>query len=369
MGEDLLGYIIIFVVWIISTILIRAILSRTTKQNRLPPRPPALPIIGHLHLLGPLPHQALHKLSICYGPYIHLSLGSIPCVVASSPEIAKEFLKTHETSFSNRPQRIAVDYLTSGSSDFIFGPCGPYWKFMKKLCMSELLGGRILDQFLPVRREEIERFLKLLLKKADACKAVDVGGELMRLTNNIVSRMIMSQRCSENDNEADEVRKVVKETAELTGKFNISDYIGFCRNMDLQRLGRRLKEVRENFQTMMEQIIEEHEEARKGEKGGRNNGVKDLLDILLDISEDESSEIRLTKQDIKAFILVYDFFLTYISLANTDFYLFGTTFCTLAERNVHHQKVSYKQRKTHIVRMFKIFLKHTLSKNYVFTLC
>lgn len=199
-----------------------------------------------------------------------------------------------------------MDYLTSGSTDFIFGPCGPYWKFMKKLCMSELLGGHILDQFLPVRREEVERFLKLLLKKAEACESVDVGGELMRLTNNIVSRMIMSRRCSDNDNEADEVRKVVKETAELSGKFNVSDYIGFCRNLDLQGFGRRLKEVRENFQTMMERIIEEHEEARKEEKRGGNNEVKDLLDILLDIAEDESLEIRLTRQDIKAFVLVND---------------------------------------------------------------
>lgn len=133
---------------------------------------------------------------------------------------------------------------------------------MKKLCMSELLGGRTLDQFLPVQRDEIKRFVQLMMKKADKGECVDVGGELMRLTNNVVSRMIMSQRCSGNENEADEVRKVVKETAELTGKFNFSDYIGSLRNMDLQRLGIRLKEVRENFQTMTERIIKEHEKAR-----------------------------------------------------------------------------------------------------------
>ncbi|KAF2307817.1 hypothetical protein GH714_032069 [Hevea brasiliensis] len=62
----------------------------------------------------------------------------------------------------------AVDYLTYGSADFSFAPYGPYWKFMKKICVSELLGGRILDQFLPVRHEEIRRFLHLMLKKANA---------------------------------------------------------------------------------------------------------------------------------------------------------------------------------------------------------
>nr|XP_015869779.2 cytochrome P450 93A3-like [Ziziphus jujuba var. spinosa] len=301
------SYIIVFLVWLISTILFRSIFTKTKTKLRLPPSPLSLPIIGHLHLLAPLPHQALYKLSIRYGPIIHLSLGSNPCVVASSPEVAKEFLKTHETSFSNRPKGIAVDYLTYGSADFSFAPYGPYWKFMKKLCMSELLGGRTLEQLLPVRLEEIKMFLELMLKKADANEAVDVGGELTRVTNNVISRMVMSQRCSENENEADRVRKLVKETAELTGKFNLSDYIGFCKNIDLQGFRKRLKEVRENFDTMMERIIKEHEEARKKEKkingGGDDHGVKDLLDILLDIAEDERSEIRLTRENIKAFIL------------------------------------------------------------------
>jgi hypothetical protein len=83
-------------------------------------------IIGHLHHLSALPHQALHKLSNRHGPLIHLFLGFVPYVVASSPEMAKEFLKTHETFFSSKPPLAAVDYLTYGSVDFSFAPYGPY---------------------------------------------------------------------------------------------------------------------------------------------------------------------------------------------------------------------------------------------------
>ncbi|PON58138.1 Cytochrome P450, E-class, group I [Parasponia andersonii] len=299
---DFEGYIILFLVWLVSTILVRVIFTKARTKVRLPPSPLALPIIGHLHLLGPLPHQAFHKLAKRYGPLIHLYLGSVPCVVASTPEMAKEFLKTHESSFANRPQMTAVDYLTYGSADFSFAPYGPYWKFMKKVCMTQLLGGRTLDQFLPVRHEEIKRFLNFMLKKADKSEAVEVAGELMRITNNVISRMTMGQRCSESENEADEIRKLVTETAELTGKFNLSDYIWFCKNLDLQGFGKRLKKVRDKFDNMMDRIIREHEEARKE---GKREGdvVKDLLDMLLDISEDKSSEFRLTRENIKAFIL------------------------------------------------------------------
>ncbi|KAF5474084.1 hypothetical protein F2P56_006017 [Juglans regia] len=301
---DLQSYLVLFLIWLVSTILVRSIFTRFKTKARLPPSPMALPIIGHLHLLAPLPHQALHKLSNRYGPLIHLFLGSVPCVVASSPEMAKEFLKTHETSFCNRPQTAAVDYLTYGSSDFSFAPYGPYWKFMKKLCMSELLGGRTLDQLLPVRREEITKFVQFLLNKAEAGEAVDVGGQLLRVTNNVISRMSMSERCSENEHEADDVAKLVKAIAELTGKFNLSDFIWFCKNLDLQGLRKRLKEVHDRFDSLMERILQEHEEARKKEK--ERDGayaVKDLLDILLDISEDQSAEMRLSRENIKAFIL------------------------------------------------------------------
>ncbi|CAK9159322.1 unnamed protein product [Ilex paraguariensis] len=301
---DFQGYIILFLVWLISTILLRVLFK--TRKSPLPPSPTAFPIIDHLHLLGPIPHQALHKLTKRFGPLIYIFLGSVPCIVVSSPEIAKEVLKTQESSFSNRPLIAAIDYSTYGSQDFAFAPYGPYWKFIKKLCMSELLGGRTLDLLHPVRRDEVQRFIELLSKKARAGEAIDVGGELIRVTNNVISRMLMSERCCENEDEAGEIRKLVQEITEHAGKFKLSDFIWFCKNLDLQGFRKRLEHVRDSYDSMMERVIREHQEARrkKKESGDGSDVVKDLLDILLDISEDESSEIKLTQENIKAFVLV-----------------------------------------------------------------
>lgn len=300
---DLQGFFLPFIICLVSLLVVQAIFRRTRIQSRLPPSPPALPIIGHLHLLAPIPHQAIYKLSSRYGPLIHFFLGSVPCVVACSSEIAKELLKTHENAFSSRPKMLAVDYLTYGSAGFIFTPYGPYWKFMKKLCMSELLGARTLNQLLPVRSEEIRRFIQMVLTKANAKEAVDVGLEINRLTNHIMSRMTMSQRCS--DNEADEVRELVQSILELCGKFNLADCFWFCKNLDLQGFGKKTNEARKTFDAMMERIIKEHEETRKlNKETSGDDAPKDLLDILLTISEDESSEVKLTRENIKAFMLV-----------------------------------------------------------------
>ncbi|XP_042048010.1 cytochrome P450 93A3-like [Salvia splendens] len=295
-------YIIFFLIWFVSAILTHSFF-RNRSSKKLPPSPLALPIIGHLHLLAPIPHQALAKLSKHHGPLIHLSLGSVPCIVASSPEVCKELLKTHESSFLDRPQTAATDYLTYGSQDFSFAPYGTYWKFMKMVCMSQLLGGQTLDLLQPVRRHEIKQLIRSLARKDG--KSVDIGKELIMMSNNVISRMIMSERCSEDEDEAGAVRKLVQETAELTGKFNLSDYIWFCRNLDLQGFGKRLKEVRDRFDEMMERIIEEHQTARRKSKENVEESeiVKDLLHILLDIAEEGSSEVKLTRENIKAFIL------------------------------------------------------------------
>ena len=203
--QDLQAYIIPFLLCLVSTILFRAIFIRTRNKAHLPPRPQALPVIGHLHLLGSLPHQSLYKLSNRYGPLMQLSLGSVPTVVASSPEMAKEFFKTHEALFSSRPKPSVLNHLSYSSPDLTFSPYGPYWKFLKKVCMSQLLGSQTLNLLHPIRTEEIKRFLTFILKKVESNESIDVGKELKKLANNIISRMMISKRCVQNDDEANEI--------------------------------------------------------------------------------------------------------------------------------------------------------------------
>ncbi|CAJ1909858.1 unnamed protein product [Sphenostylis stenocarpa] len=295
----------VLLICLIFTIVIASLMWRKQNKTLLPPSPMALPIIGHLYLLSSIPHQDFHKLSIRYGPIMHLFLGSVPCVVASTAQAAKEFLKTHEASFSNRPaEAVAVEALTYGFQDFFFAPYGPYWKFMKKLCMSELLGGHMLDQLLPVRQQESKRFIQRVLQKGVAGEAVDFGGELMTLSNNIVSRMAVSQTSTENENDIEEMKKLVADSAELVGKFNISDFIWFLKRFDLQGFNTRLKKTRDKFDAVLDRIIKQREEERRiNNQTGGTRPFKDMLDVLLDMFEDESSEIKLNKDKIKAFIL------------------------------------------------------------------
>jgi hypothetical protein len=54
-----------------------------------------------------------------YGPLMSLFLGSYLTLVISSLDVAKEFLKTHDLTFSSRPPSICTKYLWYNASGLV----------------------------------------------------------------------------------------------------------------------------------------------------------------------------------------------------------------------------------------------------------
>ncbi|CAL0304119.1 unnamed protein product [Lupinus luteus] len=285
--------------------------SKSKTHLRHPPSPLALPIVGHLHLLQPLIHQAFRDLSLKYGPLIFLKLGYARFVVASSPEVAKEILKINELTYSSRKMSTAINLVTYDNATFAFAPYDTYWKFIKKLSTTELLGNRTLGQFLPIRTREIHEFIQTLAQKSEAKERVDLTEELLKLSNNIISQMMLSIKSS--DDQAEEARALVREVTQIFGEFNVSDFIGVFKNFDLQGFRKRAMHIHKRYDALLEKIISDREESRKIEKGAKREGdveddedeLKDFLDILLDVSEDKDCEVKLTRNHIKSLILDY----------------------------------------------------------------
>ncbi|KAK6257952.1 hypothetical protein QUC31_001411 [Theobroma cacao] len=153
--------------------------------------------------------------------------------------------------------------------------------------------------------------MEFLLNKSKAGKSVNVIQELLKLTNSIISQMMLSMRCSESGNSADGVRTLVREVTEIFGEFNISDIIWFCKNWDLQGFRKRFEDIHRRYDALLERIIRDREEVRKSKKKGRNecdqgenvDEVKDFLDMMRDVLENDNSEMQLTRNHIKALIL------------------------------------------------------------------
>uniref|UniRef100_A0A0E0A3S3 Cytochrome P450 n=1 Tax=Oryza glumipatula TaxID=40148 RepID=A0A0E0A3S3_9ORYZ len=297
------GAAVVLVALLVTVVLavMRSAGSSSSKRGRLPPSPMALPIIGHLHLIRPPPHRAFDRILGRHGPLVYLRLGpSTHCVVIGSADVARDFLK-FEASIPERPPTAVTRQLAYGKAGFAFAPYGAYWRFVKRLCMSELLGPRTVELLRPVRAAELAGVLRAAQSAGERGEGVDMSQELVRMANNSIMRMVASALPGEM---AEVARDCAKQVAELVGAFNAEDFVAVCRGWDLQGIGRRTNEVHARFDTLLETIIAAKEEARRLSLGRREtSSSKDLLDMLMDAAEDDTAEVKLTRDNIKAFVL------------------------------------------------------------------
>jgi hypothetical protein len=138
-------------------------------------------------------------------------------------------------------------------------------------------------------------------------KACDLSSELTTLTNNTVCRMAMSTRCSGSENEAEEIHELVKTCLELAGKLSVGDVLGPLKMFDFSGNGKKLVSALQRFDRLVERIMKEHE-AKVIVHGGAGDQKNDLMDILLETYRDPSAEVKLSRKDIKSFLLVSFFF-------------------------------------------------------------
>ncbi|KAG2686990.1 hypothetical protein I3843_09G033600 [Carya illinoinensis] len=268
-----------------------------------PPSPPALPIIGHLHLIGSVLPKSFQTLARQYGPLMQIRMGASTCVVVSDAVLAKEIFKTHDVTFSSRPEFGSSEYFIYRGSRFVMAQYGDYWRFMKKLCMTRLLAVPQMDSTIDIREEEIEKLVERVTESTRDGNPCDLSRQLTILTNNIACRMAMSARCSGSCNEAEEIHELVKLCLQLAGKLSVGDVLGPLKMLDFSGNGKKLVTALQRFDVLVERIIKEHELKVIDGGDGASDQKKDLLDILLETYRDATAEVKITRKDVKSFLL------------------------------------------------------------------
>ncbi|CAL0307274.1 unnamed protein product [Lupinus luteus] len=188
--------------------------------NILPPGPWKLPIIGNLHQLAwesSLPHRALRDLANKYGPLMHFQFGEISAVVVSSPEMAKQILKTHDLAFVQRPQILAGQILFYGSTNIALAPYSDYWRQMRKICILELLSAKRVQSFAFAREDEVAKLIHSIHLSQGS--PFNLTQAVSSLTNTIISRVAFGKKSKHED----EVLFLIKKIAQVLGGFDLAD--------------------------------------------------------------------------------------------------------------------------------------------------
>jgi cytochrome P450 len=294
-----------FVLLSLFSLLCYSLFFRKPKEPRLhydlPPSPPTLPIIGHLHLLlSVLVHRSLQTLSTKYGSILYLRVFSFPVALVSSASIAYEIFREHDVNISSRGFPPTDDSLFAGSFSFTSAPYGDYWKFMKKLLVTNLLGPQALERSRGFRADELDLFYENLLDKAMKKESVDICVEALKLSNNSICKMIMGRSCSEENGEAERVRALATQLDGLTKKILLANMLraGF-KKLVVSLFRKEMMDVSSRFDELLERILVEHED-----KLDMHHQGTDLVDALLAACRDKNAEYKISRNHIKSFFAV-----------------------------------------------------------------
>ncbi|EYU22741.1 hypothetical protein MIMGU_mgv1a005534mg [Erythranthe guttata] len=227
-----------------------------------PPGPKPWPVIGNLNLIISKPRQSLQSLSEKYGEILLLKLGKSPVVIASSPELAKQFLRTHDASFASRPAFAAGKYTCYNYRNMVWAPYGPYWKQARRIYHSEVFSAKRLESFEHIRVQERRRFLSRLHSLSE--KPIMLRDELSRHTLSSISKMVLSGN----------------------------------------GLVKKMKILHKKLDCFNNYVIDDHLARRSSsEKPKHDFATKGVLDVLLELAEDSNNlDVQLTRDDIKGLL-------------------------------------------------------------------
>ncbi|TXG50170.1 hypothetical protein EZV62_022694 [Acer yangbiense] len=277
------------------------------RQTRLlPPGPKKLPLIGNLHQLDGscLPHLSLERLSNQYGPLMFLQLGSIPTLVISSADVARDVFKSHDVVFSGRPDLFAANRFSYGCKNISFAPYGDYWREVRKIAILELLSSKRVQTFQAVRSEEVGLMLQFI---AQSSGPINLSRLTLLLANNIVFRVTFGKRLDDGGDSGASIESLMRETQAMLGSPNVADFFPWMKWIN--KFNGREKSLEKYFRELdklLDEEIQEHHDQKRPEPER-----EDLVDVLVRLQKDSSQPIALTNDHIKAV-------LTDIFVAGTD---------------------------------------------------
>lgn len=229
---------------------------------------------------------------------MRLRLGSVPVIVISSPDVAREVLQTQATAFLSRPRTSAVTYALFGSLAFSFAPYSPQWRLVRQLCATHLLSNKSLESMKPIIANEVEILVRSVYEDTKLGE-VSLLPRVKFAANNIISRMAFGKRFSElvssDQTSPTNFGDLLQEVVYLLGVFNIGDFIAFLQWLDLQGFVKRMKAVGTKLSAICQEILDVRREGR----GATPGPPKDVLDVLMSVSEDSQQRVVLTDNDIK----------------------------------------------------------------------
>jgi hypothetical protein len=226
-----------------------------------------------------------------------LRFGEVPVVVASSPDAAREIMKTHDVDFATRPVGPMLRRVFQGAEGLVFAPYRDAWRQLRKICTVEILSSRRVHSFHPIREDELGRLLRSVAASSETRPVVNLSERIAAFVADSSVRAIIGSRTADRDT----FLRILEEGMRVIPGMSLPDVFPSSRlAMRLSRVPGMIERDRRSMLDFVDTIIQERQE--NGAAAAEED--EDLLDVLLRLQKEVGSEYPLTTLNIKAVIIV-----------------------------------------------------------------
>ncbi|XP_006289488.2 cytochrome P450 81D1 [Capsella rubella] len=235
-----------------------------SQNSKLPPSPTPLPIIGHLHLINkyPLPvPQALHHLSLNYGPVLFLRFGYRAVLSLSSPESIEECFTNHDITLANRPRTITSDHFSYGYKNFGFAPYGHLWRTLRRLSTLEVFSSASVQKNSFIRNEEVSNLCSSLFRLSGKSQRVDLKYQFTLLTAHVMLRLVSGKRGVYEGSDSESEKKFLDDFKlrffSSLLSMNVCDYFPVLRWFGYKGLEKQVIEMQRMRDEYLQRLIDD----------------------------------------------------------------------------------------------------------------
>jgi hypothetical protein len=285
-------------------LLLHYVLGKVSNGSRskegavqLPPSPPSIPFLGHLHLLEKPVHASLCRLAARLGPVFSLRLGSRRAVVVSSSEYASQCFTEHDVTFANRPrfpsQHLALfDGIALATSNY-----GPHWRNLRRVAAVQLFSAHRVACMSGVIAAEVRAMARRLCHTAAAAPGgaarVQLKRRLFELSLSVLMETIAQTKGTRSEADADtdmsveaqEYKKVADEINPHLGAANMWDNLPVMRWFDVFGVRNKILDAVSRRDPFLRRLIDA--ERRRLADGGSDGDKKSMIAVLLTLQKTE----------------------------------------------------------------------------------
>lgn len=249
-----------------------------------------------------------------------LHFGSVPVLVVSSAEAAREIMKTHDGTFTNRPKMTFFKKLFYNYKDILSAPYGEYWRQIKSICVLNLLSNKRVRSFRAVREEETKSLINNIQQScyissspSSSSSVLNLSEMFLTLTNDVVCRVALGRKYSDGEEGGRMFKELSVEFSELMSRLNIGDYIPWLAWFSrVNGLDGKLDNLAKRFDDFLEMVVQEHMDCSKSTVNGHDHvhmdydHQMDFVDVLLWLQKENADVVGypIDAVSIKAIILV-----------------------------------------------------------------